>query len=449
MEEIRAQAALSVADALVEDVRRQRAYNAEQGPVAVKFPPPVVRAVVLVQAMLRRREFLRSFGGDAEAIAEFAPPDPLLSVALYFCRRMRSVQWIDAESEAMAVAGIVSAKQTGLTLGGVREVIEFYEGVVSDEHMSLMVLREKLDGMIVEVTEALQDRVAVLDTPAEVQAAIDSCRSESQIPPCFESRIFGGPLVRLREVVERAERELRLQLAQCTSVPEYDKVDERLEPMFGAVHTPVRAEIDLARTRRTQFLEMELETRWSRPFAGPLPPHSRAARQYQLELGKDNPKVVDFVAEELRHAASLEATFEVHLSTLQGRMQTLWERRREAKARSMVEEMDAQMSEVSDEIQRAIENAILDIGPQNARVKQRAQELLAADAHAAVFSIQAEQAADELRAELEENDTSPEGADRRRGVASTLLALLDELTPGHPTQAVLRGEFQQELAEAA
>ena len=51
--------------------------------------------------------------------------------------------------------------------------------------------------------------------------------------------------------------------------------------------------MQVARIRRVQFLEMELETRWSRPFAGPLPPHSRAARRYELELGKKNPKATE------------------------------------------------------------------------------------------------------------------------------------------------------------
>ena len=59
-------------------------------------PPPFIRAVLLVQAFVRRRAFLRSFGGVGagdnvdEEILELAPAKPLMAIALNFVRRLKS-----------------------------------------------------------------------------------------------------------------------------------------------------------------------------------------------------------------------------------------------------------------------------------------------------------------------------------------------------------------------
>eukprot|EP00913_Durusdinium_trenchii_P023162 g21742.t1 len=82
-----------------------------------------------------------------------------------------------------------------------------------------------------------------------------------------------------------------------------------------------------------------------------------------------------------------------------------------------------------------IDRALINIGPENPKVIQRAKELLSPDdptsahprshgktrsAHSTLFALQAENMADNLRAELSIADPSPEAGDRRRGCAMAL-----------------------------
>jgi hypothetical protein len=147
--------------------------------------------------------------------------------------------------------------------------------------------------------------VADLHTPKDVLHAIEKCRIDKQIPTHLESRTLAPGHLRLQDKVAMEENRLRRQLSKCYSVQEIDAVKADLEEVFGPnVETAVREELQVSRLRRTQFLELELETRWSRPFAGPLPPHSRAARRYEQELGRSHPKVIGFVEEERRYVSA-------------------------------------------------------------------------------------------------------------------------------------------------
>lgn len=70
-----------------------------------------------------------------------------------------------------------------------------------------------------------------------------------------------------------------------------------------------------------------------------------------------------------------------------------------------------------------------------------------AQAHSTLFALQAENMADNLRAELGVADPSPEAGDRRRGCAQSLAALLGQLNRDHALQAKFREEFAAEFAE--
>ncbi|CAL1165849.1 unnamed protein product [Cladocopium goreaui] len=300
----------------------------------------------------------------------------------------------------------------------------------------------------------LKERASKLTSPAAIVEAMEQVITDFQVPPEREDRVLDQTRIRLKRIVAEAERDgaeetIRKMLAESSSTPSIDAVAARFKRDFGPVASVVEEELKVARIRRVQFLEMELETRWSRPFAGPLPPHSRAARRYELELGKKNPKVIAFVTEEARHAATLEADFEVELSDLRAKVRDLTQKRMEARARSLIQDFDEKLADAAAQVQEVIDRAILNIGPENPKVIKRAKELLSPDAHSTLFALQAEHTADQLRAELAVADPSPEAGDRRRGCAMALAALLGQLNRDHPLQAKLRAEFAQDLSEIA
>jgi len=449
MEEIQLQASLAVASSMVDAVHAEREAAASASPrTPHRFPPFVVRAVIFVQAAIRRWRFVRDFGDELDNDLAEPPPRPRMALALHFLRRARNPHWVDVSNEANAVAGIVAVKEQGLAMGDVEEVVRYYEGLVPEGHLSLTILTEKLNELVVQAEENLQIETEQLETPAQIQVAIGRCCRANKVPKHLEGQVLCGATRRMREVVAEKEKELRRDLNKVATVPEMDVVRSHVEKDFGPVPTALRDELDVARTRRVQFLEQELETRWSRPFAGPLPPHSRAARRYELELGAQHPKVVDFVLEERRHASQLEATLEVELGSLQARMKELTKKRKEARARTLVEDIDEQLMELTLQVQNAIEEAIEQLGGENKKVRQRAQDLLSVDARTAVYAIQAENAAEELRLELQE-DVGPEATDRRRAAAANLEALLDALSSEHHLQAELRSEFAEQFREVA
>jgi len=446
---VNAEAAEAVAGALVDHVRDQRKPKA---PKKRTPPPPFVRGVLLIQAFFRRRAFLKSFpappGGEIdEEIMELAPPRPGMAVALAFCRRLKNTGWMSIEREATLVAGMVDAQAGKITMRDVSAVVQYYEDKVEPGHLSLQVLQEALDRMVTIAQEALQEMTETMIEPAQVVAAMEETIVKFQVPQEREDRVVDQTRLRLKRLCVQAEDRIRKLLAEASSTPMIDAVSARLDKEFGPLQSVVTEEIKVARIRRVQFLEMELETRWSRPFAGPLPPHSRAARRYEIELGKDNPKVIDFVREEKRHSSALEADLEVELSKLQSKIRDLTRKRLESRARSMIEDYDERLAAAAAEVQEVIDQAIVNIGPDNQKVTKRALELLAPDAHAAVFALQAERSAEALRAEIELADPSPEAGDRRRGCAMALEAILRALSKAHPLQEILRGEFYDAFAE--
>ena len=139
---------------------------------------------------------------------------------------------------------------------------------------------------------------------------------------------------------------------------------------------------------------------------------------------------------------------EAELAELQADVRELSAKKRDARARSIIADLDERLDAVAQEIQKVIEHALVNIGADNPKVTKRGKEMMSSEAHATVYSIQAEHAADELRGEVAQDDGTPEAGDRRRSCAATLMALLDTLTPDHAIQEQLRGELAVPLEEA-
>jgi hypothetical protein len=440
-EEMRTAASMAVAIAAVDAMAERTRGRESPG----KDVPAVVRSVVLIQACLRRKAFYRAFGESANSdeFAELAPPDPLIAVSLYMCRRLRSPKFVNIDSEARAVAGVAVAK-ADVTMDILAKIVWFYEGTIPEDHPALITLRERLQGLTIYAHEVLQGKLNDCMTPKEVHDEVEHARRTFKVLPELEEQVFSCAEPRMQEVIHDADVVIARELSKCITTLEYVKTAELVQTKFGPVDTPWHEKVDVAHTRRVQFLERELETRWSRPFAGPLPPHSRAARRYKLELGLI-PKVVAFLQEEKNHASRLEAQFDVELLELQGLLKNLTLRRKEAKARTLVADLDAKLSHATLSMQHCIEQALVDLGPDNEKVCHKAKVLLSLEAHTSVFAMFAECQAEELRSEMEQNDPAPEAADRRRGIALSIDAALKQLNPNHNFQRELREEFREEF----
>eukprot|EP00435_Cladocopium_sp_Y103_P007617 s413_g2.t1 len=112
------------------------------------------------QAFVRRRAFLRSFGGVGSGdneILELAPAKPMMSIALNFVRRLKSFRWVNIEREATLVAGLVDAQAANITMRDVSAVVNYYQDKVPSDHLSLNVLQEALDRQVIVAKEALQE----------------------------------------------------------------------------------------------------------------------------------------------------------------------------------------------------------------------------------------------------------------------------------------------------
>eukprot|EP00929_Paragymnodinium_shiwhaense_P070365 TRINITY_DN35640_c0_g1_i1.p1 TRINITY_DN35640_c0_g1~~TRINITY_DN35640_c0_g1_i1.p1 ORF type:complete len:2545 (-),score=932.39 TRINITY_DN35640_c0_g1_i1:413-8047(-) len=444
---IREAANEGLAAATVERVLRERDAGKKE-PRFWREPPLVVRSVVMIQACLRRKEFLRCFAGDGGALdpelLELAPPDPLIATTLYFCRRLRNPNFVDVEAEATAVAGLTAEKH-GLTMAEVMDVIRYYDSMVSANNVGLTALREKLEKMVCAVQEDLFYEVEHMETCVLVHAAIQKCIATCHLPPEYKERCLMYGYQRLKTVKAELEQRLRNEARKASSVPEYDEVLRETEQLFGPIETEVRHEVETLRERRLQFLFQELNTKWSRPFAGPLPPHARAAKKYVRELGAHMEEVQEFLRLEKEHAAMLEAVFENDVSQLQQQTAELTQKRMNARARIMIQELDGMLSEKMNEMQAVVEQGILELGSDNKKVAEIALKVLAHDAHAALYSILTERAAKELKAEIDKNDSRPEAGDRVKSLAGELLGLLQQMEPDHPLQKEMRENFARPL----
>lgn len=75
-------------------------------------PPRIIKAVVLFQAQVRVKKFLRRFGPNAfQEYPEFAPGDPQVVLALFLCRRLTKTGWVNLGKEALGVAAVLTEKQ--------------------------------------------------------------------------------------------------------------------------------------------------------------------------------------------------------------------------------------------------------------------------------------------------------------------------------------------------
>jgi len=222
MEEFNQEAALGVAGKLVSAFRDEQSYLAKNAQKVVA-PPAVLRAAVFIQAVVRRLAFLKSFGTadiDPEML-ELAPSIPMLTVGLFFSRRMRNrgLAWINAEQEAMTVAGVMTNKEFGLTMMDVCNCTKYYADMVSPSHMSQIILKEKLDFMLVQAKEYLQVKIEHLDQPVQIFDAIEHCKKKFQVPSTLHEQVVDNATIKLHVAIEEAEAKLRRDLAKASSVP--------------------------------------------------------------------------------------------------------------------------------------------------------------------------------------------------------------------------------------
>ncbi len=76
-------------------------------------PPRLVQAIVLFQAQVRVKKFLRTFGSNAYAeFPDLAPLPPQMVLGLYLVRRMLKPGYVNLKKEALGVAAIFTEKES-------------------------------------------------------------------------------------------------------------------------------------------------------------------------------------------------------------------------------------------------------------------------------------------------------------------------------------------------
>ena len=65
-------------------------------------PPRIIKGVVLFQAQVKMKRFLRQFGPNGlTEQPDLAPPSPQVTLALYMCRRLTKPHWVNAKKIAL------------------------------------------------------------------------------------------------------------------------------------------------------------------------------------------------------------------------------------------------------------------------------------------------------------------------------------------------------------
>lgn len=361
-----------------------------------RHPPRIVRSVVFIQSCLRRKEFWKSFG-SSDAIAELAPPQPSLALALYMCRRLRSPEWVNIEREAMAVAGILSEKENGLTIRMLSDVLLAYSYLLAEGHPSLELLQEKLHATVVELHEDLLNRIRPLTTPRQIRRAIDLVAKSWDIPPIMRHECLDVAEDVLLAVAQRLEEVMGERVKHCRSVRAIKRVEEEVEREFGPTDTKLRSDMAKAKQLRREFMEWELTTRWEWPFKGSLLPYLRACRVYLEELGRSNRLVAEFVDGVVQLWDQYSSESEAELSVLQAQIAELTEKAEKSRTKVFMQAYENQRAAKLTEACARLQHWRSHLGPEDLRVFSYAKAILRPERLEGIYLEELELCSAELR----------------------------------------------------
>jgi len=283
-------------------------------------PDSILRTVIYVQAAFRR--FLIE---ELRVVAGIRPtmPAPSLAVSLWCCRRLLRPELIDVESEGMAVAVMICAREKGLTLGPIVAAYERYAPSLPSDHPVLELLRERFFEVEQDAEEDLMSRLRAAELPSQARAVYAEAKAywgAPERPPGGGEPLFPKFQALMESLRHQAEESLTRMLPHCRTRAGLQAMDEAVELEFQEWPTTLRARVRFAKVSYNEYLGQMGQTAFGWPPVGPLGPLCSSGRWLATELSEDHIIVEDFVAavKRLRRQAEQDAAAELrtHLDAL-------------------------------------------------------------------------------------------------------------------------------------
>lgn len=419
-------------------------------------PPFVVRAIIFAQAAIKRRLFFRRFGDpdldeeEQPELAEIAPPHPMVKVALYFCRRARNPSWVNIERELMMVAGLICAKDRGLTLGGLQRIIESYAVAVHPDFPPIGLMREKLSKLKGIAEDELLQQMMDVDKPSEARKMIDMARARWDAAQGGGQDWFRSAENKFDELSKNCEDAFRVRYERCRYGPGYQQLLRELDGEFGKVESILRVRLIEAAVFKRGLVEGDLHSRWDRPLSGPIPVLIRAARTYIEELGNFQPSVLDFCGEMREEMARHESAAAQDLAPFEKEL--AWLRKELSRVPpppgKIGEGYRRQLKEKGVEALRRLQRWRQLLGTATPGFVPRARAVLEEKGFQEMIVEDATIAAQELRSCGDipmAGDEIPDVEELRIDAAARLYGCLEYMDPANPLADALRSEFKVAL----
>lgn len=276
-------------------------------------PDSILRTVIYVQAAFRR--FLIE---ELRVVAGIRPtmPAPSLAVSLWCCRRLLRPELIDVESEGMAVAVMICAREKGLTLGPIVAAYERYAPSLPLDHPVLELLTERFAEVEQDAEEDLMSRLRAAELPSQARAVYAEAKAywgAPERPPGGGEPLFPKFQALMESLRCQAEESLTRMLPHCRTRAGLQAMDEAVELEFQEWPTTLRARLRSAKVSYREYLGQMGQNAFGWPPVGPLGPLCSSGRWLATELGEDHIIVEDFVAavKRLRRQAEQDAAAEL------------------------------------------------------------------------------------------------------------------------------------------
>ncbi|CAD7958286.1 unnamed protein product [Amoebophrya sp. A25] len=334
-------------------------------------PPAIVKTVVLFQAQVRVKKFLRQFGADAyDLYREMAPLGPQMTLGLYLARRLLKPGYVNLGKEALAVAAILTEKEH-LSMSIIGDALRRYERCLNIDHPAIRLMEEKSHQIKVDAIETLEHKFLLRTMEAHRDATKESVtlymrRAIDTVIKQFDMPIydleectgrFEGILAdRIAELQTEFSEKLRLA-ANSYAIKEIKKVADF--ELSGSVVDVMDFSNKSQRAirQRKQFLESELVSRWDLPLHGVLGPFEYALKQYKSELGENHVQVIEFEAEVSKLYNKYETKFNDESESICDELNRLETGKLSApQVKSVLQHFDQQVAQRIDEAKQNIEH---------------------------------------------------------------------------------------------
>ena len=301
--------------------------------------PKVLDAIVKMQALVRRRQYL---------FDEMIPPGPEVALALYRIRRLRNPGWVNLTIESFNVAEIYCAEPDLQALGMIITLIDLYSGKLGNFHGTVVMLRDRLFQSVVKMQEALQEELDDVGEDAlKMREVIKVWKKK--LPEKLNVLVTDFAEVSFRAVLNKSEANLTQELAACKSLGEIHQLLARAEAKLGSISSQLIGKIKIALLEREAHVRDLIRNTWS--VNGSIPHLRMLARGYVDELGADDPLVAEVLLDIRKHHRNLQRQMETEMLCAESKMEKLNQDLRSARVRLLKENFQREITECQSDLE--------------------------------------------------------------------------------------------------